>query len=131
MAVADGTKTAQEAFADFLRSIASMLVDVAKQMIAQYIAIGVARMFAGIPAKSSGPNIEGIQQYVTEPFNAGDFTNAFSGKALGGQVGAGRPYMVGERGPELFVPGAQGNICLLYTSPSPRDQRGSRMPSSA
>ena len=28
---------------------------------------------------------------------------------------------------------AQGylNICLLYTSPSPRDQRGSRMPSSA
>ena len=24
-----------------------------------------------------------------------------------------------------------GYICLLYTSPSPRDQRGSRMPSSA
>ena len=23
------------------------------------------------------------------------------------------------------------HICLLYTSPSPRDQRGSRMPSSA
>ena len=23
------------------------------------------------------------------------------------------------------------NVCLLYTSPSPRDQRGSRMPSSA
>ena len=27
--------------------------------------------------------------------------------------------------------GAQSNFCLLYTSPSPRDQRGSRMPSSA
>ena len=26
---------------------------------------------------------------------------------------------------------AQSSICLLYTSPSPRDQRGSRMPSSA
>ena len=26
---------------------------------------------------------------------------------------------------------AQLEICLLYTSPSPRDQRGSRMPSSA
>ena len=25
----------------------------------------------------------------------------------------------------------KGAICLLYTSPSPRDQRGSRMPSSA
>ena len=27
--------------------------------------------------------------------------------------------------------GTLGYICLLYTSPSPRDQRGSRMPSSA
>ena len=27
--------------------------------------------------------------------------------------------------------GAQRAFCLLYTSPSPRDQRGSRMPSSA
>ena len=26
---------------------------------------------------------------------------------------------------------AESTICLLYTSPSPRDQRGSRMPSSA
>ena len=25
----------------------------------------------------------------------------------------------------------KNSICLLYTSPSPRDQRGSRMPSSA
>ena len=25
----------------------------------------------------------------------------------------------------------EANTCLLYTSPSPRDQRGSRMPSSA
>ena len=26
---------------------------------------------------------------------------------------------------------ARSTLCLLYTSPSPRDQRGSRMPSSA
>ena len=33
----------------------------------------------------------------------------------------------------LDVDGLRGDIvtCLLYTSPSPRDQRGSRMPSSA
>ena len=32
-----------------------------------------------------------------------------------------------------FIQGklAEMTICLLYTSPSPRDQRGSRMPSSA
>ena len=29
------------------------------------------------------------------------------------------------------TPYATGKVCLLYTSPSPRDQRGSRMPSSA
>ena len=32
---------------------------------------------------------------------------------------------------EVFAPDVKLNTCLLYTSPSPRDQRGSRMPSSA
>ena len=32
----------------------------------------------------------------------------------------------------LAAPGdSEAQVCLLYTSPSPRDQRGSRMPSSA
>ena len=34
-----------------------------------------------------------------------------------------------EGGTRIQVP--EFNPCLLYTSPSPRDQRGSRMPSSA
>ena len=42
----------------------------------------------------------------------------------------------GDVSPELGEIGAPGkpnpnSACLLYTSPSPRDQRGSRMPSSA
>ena len=32
------------------------------------------------------------------------------GRAAGGPVDMGRAYMVGERGPELFVPGASGQI---------------------
>ena len=32
---------------------------------------------------------------------------------------------------EIPLLAAQTAACLLYTSPSPRDQRGSRMPSSA
>ena len=32
---------------------------------------------------------------------------------------------------DLRNDGAEVYVCLLYTSPSPRDQRGSRMPSSA
>ena len=31
----------------------------------------------------------------------------------------------------IMFGGVYPNACLLYTSPSPRDQRGSRMPSSA
>ena len=47
-------------------------------------------------------------------------TNAFSG------WGPGRPWWA------IDWPDAEEHFtCLLYTSPSPRDQRGSRMPSSA
>jgi uncharacterized protein YqgV (UPF0045/DUF77 family) len=112
MAVADGTKSAQEAFADFLRSIASMLADTAKQMIAQYIAIGVARMFAGVPGSGgkaiNTDSLNQIQGY--SGIGANTDVSGFIPRANGGPVGAGRPYLVGERGPELFVPGAQGNI---------------------
>ena len=115
IAVADGTKSAQEAFADFLRGIANMLFAAAKQMIATYIAIGIARMFAGVPAAESSAPASKYGSAANLAGPKGDF-GLGSGpmfpfpKALGGQVAAGRPYMVGERGPELFVPGAQGNI---------------------
>ena len=36
-----------------------------------------------------------------------------------------------QEGGSVTVGGAPMYACLLYTSPSPRDQRGSRMPSSA
>ena len=36
-----------------------------------------------------------------------------------------------ECAPRGFASHAKAPLCLLYTSPSPRDQRGSRMPSSA
>ena len=106
-----GAQTAQEAFANFLRSVANMLADTAKKMIAQYIAIGIARMFAGMP--SSDPktsNLDFSSAFSDQNFFTSSLPGGFTGRALGGPVGAGRPYLVGERGPELFVPGAQGNI---------------------
>jgi len=38
------------------------------------------------------------------------------GKAIGGPVSPGRPYLVGESGPELFVPTAGGRIETAHTS---------------
>lgn len=41
----------------------------------------------------------------------------FPGRAAGGPVTAGTPYMVGERGPEMFVPYASGSILPTGTMP--------------
>ena len=45
------------------------------------------------------------------------------GKAIGGPVSPGRPYLVGERGPELFVPTASGRIETGGRAAGPRDIR--------
>lgn len=58
-----------------------------------------------------------IQQSITKPL-AGLFTSFFTPsaptpipqKAAGGPVTGGRPYLVGERGPEIFSPRSSGNI---------------------
>ena len=42
--------------------------------------------------------------------SAGTGTDTSPGRAAGGPVMGGAPYLVGERGPELFVPNANGNI---------------------
>ncbi len=69
-----GTKSAKEVFADFLQGIASALIDTAKKMIAQYIAIGIARMFAGI----GGSAVGGFSGSSVGPFGAGGISPALS-----------------------------------------------------
>ena len=57
-----------------------------------------------------------VQYWIVKPlFDAiggamGMPTSTPTGKAIGGSVQSGQPYMVGERGPELFVPNSQGSI---------------------
>ena len=103
--VIDGSKSAEEAFADMLKGMGQALVQQAAVMIAQYIAIGIARAFAGMGGGTGG---EGFGQ---TPLTSGlDFSSAFAGRANGGPVAANRPYIVGEREPELFVPNTAGTI---------------------
>jgi Lambda phage tail tape-measure protein (Tape_meas_lam_C) len=56
-----------------------------------------------------------IERFVTGPINnvLGSIlksTPSFGARASGGPVTAGGAYLVGERGPELFVPNSGGNI---------------------
>ena len=72
--------------------------------------------------------VEYLQQYLDVDPNATDRANIEENiRRL--------KRSIRDRFQELSVssdpPGADIYLCLLYTSPSPRDQRGSRMPSSA
>lgn len=112
-----GVKSVEQVFADFLNSLADMLLKTAQQMIAQYIAIGVARLFA-VGGTGTGPgdfNLAGFGNLSSSGggggiagFMAG--AGGILGRANGGPVSNGTPYMVGERGPELFVPRSSGTI---------------------
>ena len=54
-----------------------------------------------------------FQQTVTAPLAAGisgAILKGFGARAMGGPVNAGSPYVVGEKGPELFVPHSSGSI---------------------
>lgn len=78
--VFNGTKTVKEAFKDMAKSIIEDLIRLQ------------------------------IQRSITGPLS-GALGNLFSGgKAIGGPVQANRGYLVGERGPEMFVPNSSGTI---------------------
>jgi phage-related minor tail protein len=81
-----GAKSFKDAMKDMARSIIDSLMKMyVKYMIVQPL---FDAMFPG--ARTAAP--------------------AVGGKALGGPVQGNTPYLVGERGPELFVPNSGGNI---------------------
>ena len=58
-------------------------------------------------------------------------TEAEIAEAQARSATAATPAALSSPAPSQVSPAASPAPCLLYTSPSPRDQRGSRMPSSA
>jgi hypothetical protein len=72
---------------------------------------GLAKDFGELVIKLAilKPLAESISGWLTTSGNI--FSNVFGGaRAGGGPVSAGVPYLVGERGPEMFVPASSGNI---------------------
>jgi hypothetical protein len=80
-AAIDGTKTLGEVASNVFRKISNALLN-----------YGVEAALIGMTGGTGG-----------------FFSNVF-GRASGGPVKGGSPYVVGEKGPELFVPGSSGNI---------------------
>ena len=85
---------------DDLRRIAVQALD---QIAAQALQIGLGSILGGIGG-GSGANGGGL---------LGSLVGAvfgLPGRATGGPVSPGRGYLVGERGPELFVPTSAGRV---------------------
>jgi hypothetical protein len=82
-------------FADAIKSMAKSVVDSLIKMLVQYYI--TKPLFDAITGGISGGA-------------GGGATTPPTPRAIGGSVQAGQPYMVGERGQELFVPSQSGSI---------------------
>jgi hypothetical protein len=111
-----GTKSAEQVFVEFLSSIADALINTAKQMIAQYIAIGIAKMFAGLNGGGagnfapSGP-LAAVGDIGTGfNFDAGAMIKPF---AEGGFVTGPTNAVIGEGGEsEYVIPASKMNAAM-------------------
>ena len=110
-----GTQTAQEALASFFQNIAKSFLDMATEIIAQMVIMYAFKQLLGLFGGGAGiapsNNFSGAFSGTTASFNPSSFgMGLLPGRANGGPVSSGQTYMVGERGPELFVPGHSGTI---------------------
>ena len=96
MSIIDGTKKAKDAFRDMARSIIAKLYEV----------LVVQRIVGGFGYDSKG----NLQSSGLVGLLMGGIQGLAGAKATGGPVTAGKAYMVGEKGPEIMVPGRNGNI---------------------
>ena len=96
-AIDNFVRTGKLSMKDFARSVIQDLIAI--QMKAQAIAI-LRMMFGG---SGLGPGATGMTEHVFDP-------SGVAPRAAGGPVSAGSSYLVGEKGPELFMPSGSGTI---------------------
>ena len=116
-----GTMTAKEALGSFFKSVADMFLEMAAQIIAKQITMIILQTIlkalgavggggggggGGAAALGSNPNVAAYSGTGIGDIGIGTFPM----RATGGPVTSQQPYMVGERGPELFVPGSNGGV---------------------
>ena len=110
--IVKGTMTAQDALRNLFQRTADAFLDMAAQMIAKQIQmkiLGIGLNFFGgsVTQGSNMPSNPAGMRSVGVGATANDLTRHL---ANGGVAQANKTYMVGERGPELFTPGATGTV---------------------
>ena len=98
---------------DDLKRVATATLD---QIAAQALQLGLDRLLGG----SAGLGGGGLAPLLGGAIGA---LFGLPGRAVGGTVSPERPYLVGERGPELFVPASAGRIDPQPGSAGQRDVR--------
>lgn len=91
--------TGKIGFEDLRRLALSVMNELAREAISS----GLNEIFGG-GGGGDGSGGGGLLSMLSSLFGGSP------GRATGGPVSPGRPYWVGERGPELFVPTSSGNV---------------------
>jgi len=115
-----GAASARQVLSGFFEDVAQGFAQMAAEIIAKQMAmIALQTILKALGAVAGGGStfaaggqggISPALGFDPGGFAAGDTGIPFFGRALGGGVSAGRPYPVGENGPELFVPYQAGTI---------------------
>lgn len=93
-----GMLTAGMSWKDGMRGVIQSVIDELWRLF-------VVQQIVGIVKNAIGGAVGGF-----DGIDSGKISNKLMGKAIGGSVSSNTPYLVGERGPELFVPGGNGTI---------------------
>jgi hypothetical protein len=101
-----GTQTVEEAFSQMFANIGKAFIDMATKLLAQQLILTIFKSIMGPTLGGGGGGLPGLNM----PTGIGDSYTSFLGFAEGGYPPVGQPSIVGEKGPELFVPGQPGMI---------------------
>jgi tape measure domain-containing protein len=117
-----GTQSAQQAIAQFFDNIGQALIDYATTAIAQYIAIGIARLFAGLnPFAAASNNLSGTGALATSipGLNVGGAIPFAEGGFVTGPTNA----IIGEGGEsEYVIPASKMNAAMARYSKGVRGE---------
>ena len=102
-----GSMSAQDALRNLFQRTADHFLDMAAQILAAQIRSGIMGLFGNMFGNNFTRNAVSATPTLTPDQQVSRFTFM---RANGGVVNAGKSYIVGERGAEMFVPNAGGRI---------------------